>query len=102
MMGDSYNVWSVKDLAITASVCLIATFWVFRNKSSREKVALILAGIVMVIANFSVVFIMRPETWRDRLPLYDIFFLIAVWIWMIFNRVISKDKSQESGNTDHQ
>jgi Ca2+/Na+ antiporter len=97
MMGDFYNVWSVRDLVITASVCLIATVWIFRNKSWREKVALILAGIVVVIANVCVIFIVRPERWRDRLPLYDILIWIATCVSVVFNRAIKRDKSKEGG-----
>lgn len=99
MMGDSYNVWSVRDLAITASVCLFATFWVFRNKSSRERVALIVAGIVLVMANFCVVFMMRSETWRDRLPLYDILIWIATCVTVIFNRALKRNRSQQEEKT---
>ena len=94
MATDSYNVWSVRDLVIVLSVCSVAAVWVLRNKSPRERFVLILAGVIVVIANGFILFALRPgNTWRDLLPLYDVLYWVAFYLSIVFNRMVRRHES---------
>ena len=89
MTFNDYTGWSTGELIITLTVCIFATYWTLRKKSARERLVLIVAGIVLVAVNFIVIATLpEGDTWRDRLPVFDILWSAATFICLIFNRMI--------------
>jgi hypothetical protein len=97
MLTDSYNVWSVRDLVLTLSVCVFATFWILRNKSPRERLLLLLAGIVLILVNIGIVVIVGLEkASQGGLAFYDLFFWATTLVCSFFNKLVKPRKSERN------
>jgi hypothetical protein len=98
MTTDSYNVWSTRDLVIVTTVLALATFWVLRKKSTRERIAMVAAGIVLVLLNAAVFWLFKPkDQWRGALPLTDILLWIAALVCLLFNRIAGNKRAPDRG-----
>lgn len=94
------DVWPIRDLVIVWTGLALATVVVLRNKSLRERIALIAAGVVLVIVNVGLLFWIRPgDRWWGLLPLLDVLFWLATAVCVFFNRLAEDSSPPDKDKT---
>jgi hypothetical protein len=63
--------------------------------------ALAAAAIVLVIINFLIIYSFEPdENWRRWLPLGDLFSWAAIFVTVVFNRLVNNSSVEPKDKSD--